>query len=73
MNYSLSPEARFPVASEECYDTVVWVANEENAQSISVDPRKIVIAGDSAGGYLAATASSTFAIIQDLILRASQY
>ncbi|KAL1933378.1 hypothetical protein VTP01DRAFT_7468 [Rhizomucor pusillus] len=47
----------FPVASEECYDTVVWVANEENAQSISVDPRKIVIAGDSAGGYLAATAS----------------
>ncbi|KAI8150106.1 putative lipase [Fennellomyces sp. T-0311] len=50
VHYSRSPEHRYPVALEECYDTVVWVAS--NAVSIRVDPAKLVIAGDSAGGNL---------------------
>nr|AHF50150.1 esterase [Rhizomucor miehei] len=54
VNYSLSPEVRFPTALEECLDAVVWVAKEENAKSINVDPTKLVVAGDSAGGNLSA-------------------
>ncbi|KAI9259528.1 alpha/beta hydrolase fold-domain-containing protein [Phascolomyces articulosus] len=52
VSYTRSPEKKYPVALEECYDTVLWVANETNAQSIYVDPTKLVLVGDSAGGNL---------------------
>ncbi|KAI8150424.1 Alpha/Beta hydrolase protein [Fennellomyces sp. T-0311] len=50
VNYSLSPEVRHPVAVEECYDALEWVA--KNGASINVDPSTLVVAGDSAGGNL---------------------
>lgn len=50
-NYTRSPEARFPMALEECYAVVKWIA-EEGAQN-GFDPSRIAIAGDSAGGNLA--------------------
>ncbi|KAI9495439.1 alpha/beta hydrolase fold-domain-containing protein [Zychaea mexicana] len=53
VHYSLAPEHKYPVALEECYDTVIWTANEANARSIHVDPSKLVVAGDSAGATLA--------------------
>lgn len=71
VNYSLSPEVRFPVAIEECYDAVAWVANKENAHSIQVDPHKIIIAGDSAGGYLAAVVSSMYPHIKSFMINHS--
>jgi acetyl esterase len=51
-DYALSPEARFPQALEECAEVVRQVARD--AASWGIDPARIVIGGDSAGGNLAA-------------------
>ncbi|KAI8083013.1 alpha/beta hydrolase fold-domain-containing protein [Halteromyces radiatus] len=55
VDYSLSPEVRFPVAVEECYSSILWV--HENAEMIKVDPSNLVVSGDSAGGNLSAATS----------------
>ena len=51
-NYSLSPEARYPTAIEECYAVAKWVA--EHGRSVGLDPERLVVAGDSVGGNMAA-------------------
>ena len=51
-DYALSPEAAFPQALEECAEVVRWVAREGAAWGL--DPSRIVVGGDSAGGNLAA-------------------
>ena len=51
-DYALSPEAAFPQALEECAAVMRWVA-AEGAQW-GLDPSRIVVGGDSAGGNLAA-------------------
>lgn len=58
VSYSLAPEAPFPTAVHECFDAVAWLANEDNAKSINIDPTKIVVLGDSAGGSSSAVVSS---------------
>ncbi|OZJ03712.1 hypothetical protein BZG36_03293, partial [Bifiguratus adelaidae] len=52
VDYSLSPEVRFPVAVNECDGVVSYVF--EHAQELQVDGKRIAVAGDSAGGNLAA-------------------
>jgi acetyl esterase len=54
-DYALSPEACFPQALEECAVVLRWVAAEGSAWGL--DPRRIVLGGDSAGGNLAAGAA----------------
>lgn len=49
--YSLSPEVKFPVANEQTYAALCWI--HENGRSINLNPDKICIAGDSAGGNMA--------------------
>ena len=50
-DYALSPEAPFPQALEECAAVVRWVASQ--GAEWGLDPSRIVIGGDSAGGNLA--------------------
>jgi acetyl esterase/lipase len=51
-NYSLSPEARYPVAIEESYAVLEWVAEHGTEQGL--DPSRIAVAGDSVGGNMTA-------------------
>jgi len=51
-NYSLSPEARYPVAIEESYAVLEWVAEHGTEQGL--DPSRIALAGDSVGGNMTA-------------------
>lgn len=52
VNYSLSPEAGYGVAIEQAYAATKWVA--EHGQAINVDGKRLAVAGNSAGGNLAA-------------------
>ena len=51
IEYSLAPEAKFPLIHEECYATLQWVL--KNGEDNKIDTNKLVVAGDSAGGNLA--------------------
>ena len=55
VNYRLSPETKFPGPVEDCYATTRWLA--DNAGAAGADGRFIAVAGDSAGGNLAAAVS----------------
>jgi len=54
IDYSLSPEAMFPVALNECYAVVKYA--RERAAELGVDPENIALGGRSAGANLSAAA-----------------
>ncbi|WP_109480161.1 alpha/beta hydrolase [Paraburkholderia sp. C35] len=55
VNYTPSPEARYPVAINQAYAATKWVA--EHGNDIGVDGSRLAVVGNSVGGNMAAVVS----------------
>ena len=55
VDYSLAPKNKFPAAAEDAFAAYQWI--EKHAKKLAINEEKIVVAGDSAGGNLAAVVS----------------
>jgi acetyl esterase len=52
VDYDRAPEAKFPIANEQAYAATKYVA--ENGSTLGLDGGRLAVAGDSAGGNMAA-------------------
>ncbi len=54
IDYSLSPESKFPVALEECAAALDWIGHQ--ADALNLNATRVLIGGDSAGANLSVAA-----------------
>jgi len=52
VDYRLAPEHRYPAAVEDALCSLDWI--KEHCEEVGADPMRLAVAGDSAGGTLAA-------------------
>ncbi len=55
--YDRSPDVRYPVALDQAHAAALWI--HEHGTEVGVDARRMAVAGDSAGGNLAAALAIT--------------
>lgn len=65
--YSLSPEVHFPVALDQCYAAALWTTTE--GRNYGIDGTRVAVAGDSAGGNLAAALALRASKRRDIVLQ----
>ncbi len=69
VDYRLAPEHKFPIPAQDAFASYQWLRKE--AAGLGINPDKIIVGGDSAGGYLSSVVSLQ-AIENDLNLPMAQ-